>query len=150
MITFRFMKKRVRISKGGQISIPAAIRRRWATSTVALDDQDDRVVLEPVPDDPIAAAEGALAEEFRCARPRAASTGGARGRAGRRGAPAPVTPLDAYALIAFLVGGPATPHVRAILREGGKPRRPHSTADPDVLDVANAEKLESVVLPGQV
>jgi predicted nucleic acid-binding protein len=29
-----------------------------------------------------------------------------------------VTFLDAYALIAFLVGGPATPHVRAILREG--------------------------------
>lgn len=26
--------------------------------------------------------------------------------------------LDAYALIAFLVGGPATPQVRAILREG--------------------------------
>jgi predicted nucleic acid-binding protein len=29
-----------------------------------------------------------------------------------------VTFLDAYALIAFLVGGPAAPHVRAILREG--------------------------------
>jgi predicted nucleic acid-binding protein len=30
-----------------------------------------------------------------------------------------VTLLDAYALIAFLVGGPATQEVRAILREGG-------------------------------
>ncbi len=29
-----------------------------------------------------------------------------------------MTFLDAYALIAFLVGGPATPQVRAILREG--------------------------------
>jgi hypothetical protein len=29
-----------------------------------------------------------------------------------------VTLLDAYALMAFLVGGPATAHVRAILREG--------------------------------
>jgi hypothetical protein len=29
-----------------------------------------------------------------------------------------VTLLDAYALIAFLVGGPATQDVRAILREG--------------------------------
>jgi hypothetical protein len=29
-----------------------------------------------------------------------------------------VTLLDAYALIAFMVGGPATQHVRAILREG--------------------------------
>jgi predicted nucleic acid-binding protein len=29
-----------------------------------------------------------------------------------------VTLLDAYALVAFMVGGPATPQVRAILREG--------------------------------
>jgi PIN domain nuclease of toxin-antitoxin system len=29
-----------------------------------------------------------------------------------------VTLLDAYALIAFMIGGPATPPVRAILREG--------------------------------
>lgn len=29
-----------------------------------------------------------------------------------------MTLLDAYALIAFMVGGPATPQVRAILREG--------------------------------
>ena len=27
--------------------------------------------------------------------------------------------LDAYALVAFLVGGPAAPRVRAVLREGG-------------------------------
>ena len=64
MMLFMSMKRRVRISKGGQISIPAAIRHRWATSTVALEDQGDRIVLEPAPDDPIAAAEGALAEEF--------------------------------------------------------------------------------------
>jgi len=137
-----------------------------------------------------------------------------------------VTLLDAYALIAFLVGGPATPQVRAILREGDaavatanlvevldvsqrvhhvsiaraveilepllegpltvvpldsavarraaeiraghyhRSSRPISladavliasaqqgdriaTADPDVLAVANAEKLESIALPGQ-
>jgi bifunctional DNA-binding transcriptional regulator/antitoxin component of YhaV-PrlF toxin-antitoxin module len=64
MVKFMVMKKRMRISKGGQVSIPATIRRRWDTSTVVLDDQGDRIVLEPVPDDPIAAAEGALAEEF--------------------------------------------------------------------------------------
>jgi AbrB family looped-hinge helix DNA binding protein len=58
------MKKRMKISKGGQISIPASIRHRWGTSTVALDDQGDRIVLEPAPDDPIAAAEGALAAQF--------------------------------------------------------------------------------------
>ncbi|MGI8516082.1 MAG: AbrB/MazE/SpoVT family DNA-binding domain-containing protein [Acidimicrobiia bacterium] len=55
------MRQRARISKGGQISIPAAIRHRWGTTTLALDDQGDRIVLEPAPDDPIAAAEGALA-----------------------------------------------------------------------------------------
>ena len=64
MIDFMRMKQRMKISKGGQISIPAQIRHRWATSTVMLDDQGGRIVLEPAPDDPIAAAEGALAEEF--------------------------------------------------------------------------------------
>jgi len=58
------MKARTRISKGGQISIPAAVRRRWGTSTVAVEDQGDRLVIEPAPDDPIAAAEGSLAGEF--------------------------------------------------------------------------------------
>jgi hypothetical protein len=58
------MKARVRISKGGRISLPAAIRHRWAASTVVLDDQGDRVVIRPAPYDPIAAAEGALATEF--------------------------------------------------------------------------------------
>lgn len=58
------MKRRMTISKGGQISIPASIRRRWSTSTFTLDDQGDRIVLEPAADDPIAAAEGALAKEF--------------------------------------------------------------------------------------
>lgn len=58
------MKTRVRISKGGQISIPAAVRHRWETATLTLDDQGERIVLEPASDDPIAAAEGALADEF--------------------------------------------------------------------------------------
>jgi bifunctional DNA-binding transcriptional regulator/antitoxin component of YhaV-PrlF toxin-antitoxin module len=58
------MKARMRISKGGQISIPAPIRHRWGTSTVALRDEGHRIVLEPAPDDPIAAAEGALAGEL--------------------------------------------------------------------------------------
>jgi bifunctional DNA-binding transcriptional regulator/antitoxin component of YhaV-PrlF toxin-antitoxin module len=64
MIKFMFMKTRMKISKGGQVSIPAPIRHRWATSTVTLEDQGDRIVLQPADDDPIAAADGALAEEF--------------------------------------------------------------------------------------
>jgi bifunctional DNA-binding transcriptional regulator/antitoxin component of YhaV-PrlF toxin-antitoxin module len=64
MVGFMSMGKRMSISRGGQISIPAPIRHRWATSTVTLDDQGDRIVLTPAPDDPIAAAEGALAADF--------------------------------------------------------------------------------------
>ena len=61
MIIFMLMKRRLRITRGGQISIPAPIRHRWGTATLTL---DDRIVLAPAPDDPIAAAEGALAAEF--------------------------------------------------------------------------------------
>ena len=51
---------RLRLSKGGQISVPAAIRHRWGGSTIALEDHGDHVVLRPAPDDPIAAARGDL------------------------------------------------------------------------------------------
>jgi hypothetical protein len=64
MLGFMVMKRRTTISRGGQVSIPATIRRRWATSTVVLEDLGDRVVIQPAADDPIAAAEGALATEF--------------------------------------------------------------------------------------
>ncbi len=53
-----------KISRGGQISIPSRIRHRWGTSTLALEDLGDRIVLRPAPDDPIAAARGALAAEL--------------------------------------------------------------------------------------
>lgn len=58
------MKVRMRVSRGGQISIPAPIRRRWATSTVVLDDLGDHIVVAPSPDDPIAAAYRSLEAEF--------------------------------------------------------------------------------------
>jgi bifunctional DNA-binding transcriptional regulator/antitoxin component of YhaV-PrlF toxin-antitoxin module len=63
MVGFMFMKA-AKISRGGQISIPSAIRRRWGTSTLALEDLGDRIVLTPAPDDPIAAARGALTGEL--------------------------------------------------------------------------------------
>jgi len=62
MISFMIMRQS-KISRGGQISIPAHIRQRWGTSTLALEDLGDRIVLTPRPDDPIAAARGALAAE---------------------------------------------------------------------------------------
>jgi bifunctional DNA-binding transcriptional regulator/antitoxin component of YhaV-PrlF toxin-antitoxin module len=58
------MAKRLVISKGGQISVPAAIRKRWATRTVMAEDRGDHVILRPAPDDPVAAAVGAFAEEI--------------------------------------------------------------------------------------
>ena len=54
-----FMKT-ARITTGGQVSIPSAVRRRWGTSVVAIHDEGDRLVLRPLPDDPIAAARGAF------------------------------------------------------------------------------------------
>jgi AbrB family looped-hinge helix DNA binding protein len=64
MVNFMNMKKRMKISKGGQVSIPAPIRKRWGTTTVTLEDRGEEIVLKPVPDDPIEAAAGSLAEEF--------------------------------------------------------------------------------------
>jgi AbrB family looped-hinge helix DNA binding protein len=64
MIGFMNMRTRMRITKGGQISIPATIRHRWGTTAVVLEDEGGRIVIVPAPEDPIAAAEGALATEF--------------------------------------------------------------------------------------
>jgi hypothetical protein len=52
--------KELSISRGGQISLPAAIRHRWRTDRVLLDDRGDVVVVRPLPADPIGAARGAL------------------------------------------------------------------------------------------
>jgi bifunctional DNA-binding transcriptional regulator/antitoxin component of YhaV-PrlF toxin-antitoxin module len=57
--------KTVMISKGGQISVPAAIRKRWATTRLFLDDRGDEIVLRPAPEDPIAAARGLLKGKLR-------------------------------------------------------------------------------------
>jgi hypothetical protein len=50
-----------KITAGGQLSIPAAVRRRWGTSRVAIEDLGDRLVVKPLPDDPVGAARGKLA-----------------------------------------------------------------------------------------
>lgn len=49
------------ISQGGQVSIPAHVRRRWGTTRVLVEDRGDSLVLRPLPDDPIDAAMGSLA-----------------------------------------------------------------------------------------
>jgi bifunctional DNA-binding transcriptional regulator/antitoxin component of YhaV-PrlF toxin-antitoxin module len=56
--------RRLTITRGGQVSVPAAIRRRWGTSTVTVEDLGDALVMRPAPDDPIAAAAGVFADEL--------------------------------------------------------------------------------------
>jgi AbrB family looped-hinge helix DNA binding protein len=48
------------VTAGGQISLPAEVRRRWGTKAVSVEDRGDHVVVRPLPDDPVAAARGAL------------------------------------------------------------------------------------------
>lgn len=54
----------VRITKGGQISIPAAIRKRWRTDRLKFEDRGEQIVIEPLPADPLAASFGVLADEI--------------------------------------------------------------------------------------
>jgi bifunctional DNA-binding transcriptional regulator/antitoxin component of YhaV-PrlF toxin-antitoxin module len=58
------MANRLVISKGGQVSVPAAVRKRWGTRTVLAEDRGDHLVLRPAPDDPVAAAVGAFGTEI--------------------------------------------------------------------------------------
>jgi bifunctional DNA-binding transcriptional regulator/antitoxin component of YhaV-PrlF toxin-antitoxin module len=76
------MKRRMsmtRISRGGQVTVPAPIRRRWETERVVLEDHDDYLVLRPVAD-PVAgfigfaAAPGRPTSEELRARSRAEET----------------------------------------------------------------------------
>lgn len=46
------------ISRGGQISVPAEVRKRWGTRRLSLEDHGDEVILRPAAEDPIAAARG--------------------------------------------------------------------------------------------
>ncbi len=43
----------MKVSRNGQVSIPAEARARWNADRVVVVDLGDRVVLRPLPDDPI-------------------------------------------------------------------------------------------------
>lgn len=58
------MARSLKISKGGQLSVPAAIRTRWQTHTVVIDDRGDHMVVRPAPDDPVKATFGIFADDF--------------------------------------------------------------------------------------
>lgn len=52
--------RQARISKGGQVSIPADVRHRWGTVQLLVEDRGDELILRPLPDDPIRAVRGSL------------------------------------------------------------------------------------------
>jgi bifunctional DNA-binding transcriptional regulator/antitoxin component of YhaV-PrlF toxin-antitoxin module len=58
------MRNQLAISKGGQVSVPAAVRKRWGTRNVLAEDRGDHLVLRPVPDDPVGAALGAFRRQI--------------------------------------------------------------------------------------
>jgi bifunctional DNA-binding transcriptional regulator/antitoxin component of YhaV-PrlF toxin-antitoxin module len=51
-----------KISQGGQIQIPAEVRKRWGTRDVIVDDGGSYIRIRPVPDDPISAVAGIFAQ----------------------------------------------------------------------------------------
>jgi AbrB family looped-hinge helix DNA binding protein len=53
---------RVKVSRNGQVSVPAAVRHRWGTRTVLVIDRGDYAIIRPVPDDPIEDLRGAYDE----------------------------------------------------------------------------------------
>ena len=48
----------MKVTGNGQVSIPAAVRSRWGVDRVVVVDLGDRVVMRPVPADPIGALRG--------------------------------------------------------------------------------------------
>jgi bifunctional DNA-binding transcriptional regulator/antitoxin component of YhaV-PrlF toxin-antitoxin module len=48
----------MRVSANGQVSIPAAARARWRADRVVVVDLGDRVVMRPLPSEPVAAVRG--------------------------------------------------------------------------------------------
>lgn len=52
----------MKVTTAGQVSVPAEVRRRWATSRVKITDEGDRLIIEPEPENPFADLVGILAD----------------------------------------------------------------------------------------
>lgn len=50
----------VRITSGGQVSVPAAVRRRWGTRRVKITDVGDQLIVEPEPENRFATFRGTI------------------------------------------------------------------------------------------
>jgi AbrB family looped-hinge helix DNA binding protein len=51
------------VTRGGQITLPAEVRRRWGSQRVLMLDRGDHVVVRPVPADPVDALRGSATFE---------------------------------------------------------------------------------------
>lgn len=51
---------RHKITRAGQVSIPAEVRERWGASNVLIVDEGERITLRPVPESPMEAIRGIL------------------------------------------------------------------------------------------
>lgn len=51
----------LKVSSNGQVSIPAAVRRRWGVARVLVIDKGDRVIVRPFPEDRLGAVIGKYA-----------------------------------------------------------------------------------------
>ena len=48
----------MKVSSNGQVSIPAEARARWNVEQVVIVDLGDRIVVRPLPDEPVTALKG--------------------------------------------------------------------------------------------
>ena len=55
--------RRAKVSARGQLSLPAAVRRRWSTGRVLILDKGDYVLIRPIPDDPVAELRGSIPKD---------------------------------------------------------------------------------------
>lgn len=51
----------LKVSSNGQVSIPAPVRRRWKTTSVLVIDKGDRIIVRPIPSDPVGSVIGRYA-----------------------------------------------------------------------------------------
>lgn len=51
---------RHKITRAGQVSVPAEIRERWGVTQVIIRDEGDRIVMRPASDNPLEALRGLL------------------------------------------------------------------------------------------
>jgi bifunctional DNA-binding transcriptional regulator/antitoxin component of YhaV-PrlF toxin-antitoxin module len=50
-----------KVTRNGQVSLPAELRHRWSASAVLVIDRGDYAIVRPIPADPVAVLQGAHA-----------------------------------------------------------------------------------------